>query len=53
MEAIDTLRFPGPWDIDDFQHVLDHLKTVGYYVFEGELLEPLRTGKRRDPSPDC
>ena len=53
MEAMDTLRFPDPWDIDDFQDVLDHLKADGYYLFEGELLEPLRTGKRRDSSPDC
>ena len=33
LEALDTLKFPDPWDITDFQGVLDHLKADGYYVF--------------------
>ena len=45
MEAMDTLRFPDPWDIDDFQHVLNHLRSDEYYLFEGELIEPLRPGE--------
>jgi hypothetical protein len=52
MAAVD-FRFPDPWDIDDFQHMLDHLKADGYYLFEGEMLEPLRTLKRRHSSPEC
>jgi hypothetical protein len=53
LEAIDTLKFPEPWDIGDFQPVLDHLKADGYYLFEGELIEPLRKGKRRPPTLEC
>ena len=53
MEAIDTLRFPEPWDIDDFQDVLDRLKADGYYLFEGELFETPRATKSRRPSLDC
>lgn len=26
IEALDTLKFPEPWDMDDFQYVLDHLQ---------------------------
>jgi hypothetical protein len=40
LEAIDTLKFPPQWDIDDFQDVLDHLKADGFYIFQGELLDP-------------
>jgi hypothetical protein len=39
LEAIDTLKFPAPWDITDFQEVLDRLKADGYYLFEGEFIE--------------
>jgi len=39
LEAIDTLKFPAQWDIDDFQDVLDHLKANGFYIFQGELLD--------------
>jgi hypothetical protein len=46
VEAIDTLKFVEPWDIGDFRGVLDHLKADGYYLFEGELIEPLRLGKQ-------
>jgi hypothetical protein len=41
IEAMDTLRFPEPWDIDDFQPVLNHLRAHGYYLFKGELVNPL------------
>ena len=29
LEALDTFKFPDPWDITDFQYVLDHLKANG------------------------
>jgi hypothetical protein len=45
MEAIDVLRFPEPWDIDDFQYVLDHLKTEGFYLFQGEFIAPATYAK--------
>jgi hypothetical protein len=45
MKAIETLRFPEPWDIDDFQDVLDRLKADGYYLFKGELFEAPRATK--------
>jgi hypothetical protein len=32
LEAIDTPRFPEPWDVDDFQQVLDHLRENGITV---------------------
>ena len=32
--------------------MLDHLKTDGYYLFQGELIEPLHKGKR-PPSLEC
>jgi hypothetical protein len=32
--------------VGDFRGVLDHLKADGYYLFEGELIEPLRLGKQ-------
>ena len=41
LETIDTLRFPEQWDITDFQYVLDHLKADGYFLFQGEFLDPL------------
>jgi hypothetical protein len=40
LEVFDMLKFPAPWDITDFQGVLDHLKADGYCVFVGELIEP-------------
>ena len=39
VEAIDTLTFPKPWDIPDFQEVLDHLKARAYYLFHGDFIE--------------
>jgi hypothetical protein len=53
LEALDTLHFPDPWDIGDFQSVLDHLKADGYYLFQGELIEPMHKGKRPPPSLEC
>jgi hypothetical protein len=53
LEAIDTLKFPDPWDITDFQEVLDHLKADGYYLFEGELIEQLPKSKGRQSSIEC
>jgi hypothetical protein len=53
LEALDTLKFPDPWDITDFQYVLDHLKADGYYVFEGEFIEQPPKGKGRPPSLKC
>jgi hypothetical protein len=38
-EAIDTLKFPEPWDIGDFQEALDRLNADGFYLFQGELIE--------------
>jgi hypothetical protein len=46
VEAFETLKFPEPWDIQDFQPVLNHLKADGYYLFQGELLEPRRQTRR-------
>jgi hypothetical protein len=53
LEAIDTLKFPDPWDITDFQGVLDHLKADGYYVFEGEFIEQPPKRKGRPSSLEC
>ena len=53
LEAIDTLRFPEPWDLADFQGVLDHLKANGFYLFEGELIEPSPSRKRSQLRPEC
>jgi hypothetical protein len=39
------LTFPDPWDLTDFQYVLDHLKAD--YVFEGEFIE--QPPKRKGP----
>ncbi len=52
LEAINTLKFVEPWDIGDFQEVLEHLKVDGYYLFQGEIIQP-SLGKRRQPSPEC
>jgi hypothetical protein len=51
IEAINTLKFVEPWDIDDFRAVLEHLKVDGYYLFQGEIIKP-SLGKRRQPSPE-
>jgi hypothetical protein len=40
IEALNTLKFPEPWDIGDFQYVLDHLRAHGFYLFQGEYIEP-------------
>ena len=49
LETIDTLSFPEPWDIGDFQEVLDRLKIDGFYLFQGELIAPAVTGKSKPP----
>ena len=53
LEAIDTLKFPEPWDIDDFQQVIDRLKSDGYYLFQGELVEQPSLLKQRRSSLEC
>jgi hypothetical protein len=47
IEALDTLKFPEPWDVHDFRYVLDLLRADGYSLFQGELIEPapLRSSK--------
>ena len=40
-ETLSTLAFPEPWDIDDFQEVLDQLNAEGFYIFRGEFIQPL------------
>jgi hypothetical protein len=44
IEALDTLKFPEPWDIGDFQYVLEHLQANGFYLFQGEFIEPAPLG---------
>jgi hypothetical protein len=34
IKALDTLKFPEPWDMHDFQYVLDHLRADGYECIE-------------------
>jgi hypothetical protein len=50
-EALDTLKFIDPWDITDFQDVLDRLRLDGYYLFEGELVEQATVKKQRLTAP--
>ncbi|HJZ31457.1 MAG TPA: hypothetical protein VKF35_10140 [Hyphomicrobiaceae bacterium] len=47
IEALDTLRFPEPWDVSDFQYVLDHLAVDGFYLFQGEFIEPAPLGRAK------
>jgi hypothetical protein len=47
IEALDTLKFPEPWDIGDFQYVLDHLEADGFYLFQGEFIEPAPLGRSK------
>ena len=47
IEALDTLKFPEPWDIGDFQYVLDHLQANGFYLFQGEFIEPAPLGRSK------
>jgi hypothetical protein len=42
LETIDTLKFPEPWDIDDFQEVLDRLRRTGITISKGEIIQPPR-----------
>ena len=34
IEAIDTLRYPPPWKIADFQCLLRWLSVEGFYLFD-------------------
>ena len=52
LESIDTLRFPEPWDMSDFQNVLDHLKANGYYL-KGELIAQAPKSKRPRSPFEC
>jgi len=52
LEAIDTLKFPAQWEIDDFQDVLDHLTADGFYIFQGELLDSSSL-MAQPPAPEC
>ena len=47
IQALDTLKFQEPWDIGDVQYVLDELQVSGFYLFQGEFIEPapLRSSK--------
>jgi hypothetical protein len=53
LETIDTLRFPEPWDVGDFEEVLNHLRANGYYVFEGEFIEQPSSRKGRQSTLEC
>jgi hypothetical protein len=53
LEAIETLKFPEPWDIGDFREVVDHLKADGYYLFQAELIEPQPNRKDRQSLLEC
>jgi len=52
LEVIDTLKFVAPWDIKDFDEVLKYLRSHGYYLFEGELIDPVNLPARPDQSAD-
>ena len=53
LEAIDSLNIPEPWDIRDFQEVLDHLRADGYYLFEAELIVPQPCRTHRHSLLEC
>jgi hypothetical protein len=53
LEGLDTLKFPDPWDITDFQGVMDHLKADGICVFDGEFLEQPPRRKGSPSSLEC
>ena len=40
IEAIDTLRFPPPWNVADFQCLLRWLWVDGFYLFEAGVKDP-------------
>jgi hypothetical protein len=50
LESIDTLKFPEPWDITDFQGVLDRLMADGYYLFQGAIIQQPPQMRRRRSS---
>jgi hypothetical protein len=43
---MDTLKFPEPWDVSDFEPALHQLKADGYYLFQGQLIDPLDLARR-------
>ena len=53
VEAIDTLKFAEPWDIDDFSQAFNGLKADGYYMFAGEIIAPAASVADRDQLPEC
>ena len=40
IEAIDTLRYPPPWNVADFQCLLRWLSVDGFYLFEAGVKDP-------------
>jgi hypothetical protein len=40
VEAIDTLRFPPPWDPIDFQCLLRRLRADGFCPFGADVKDP-------------
>jgi hypothetical protein len=40
IEAINTLRFPPPWNVADFQCLLCWLWAAGFYLFEADVKDP-------------
>ena len=50
LEALDTLKFPAPWDIGDFQEVLDHLTGTRVLPLPGRARRPIGPAC---PSPAC
>ena len=51
--TIETLTFAEPWDIGNFQEVLDYLKADGYCVVEAELIEQQPKKKGRQSLLEC
>jgi hypothetical protein len=50
VEAIDTLRFPPPWDPIDFQCLLRRLRADGFCLFGADVKDPEFT-RRMGPPP--
>jgi hypothetical protein len=47
VEAINTLRFPAPWAIADFQCLLRRLCAEGFYLFDADVKDPTKLGWAR------
>jgi hypothetical protein len=39
LEAINTLKIPDAWISEDFQHVIEHLKSDGYCLLQDEPID--------------